>query len=133
MPKLPAVRRLLITAVLLGALALPATASASESGIKGEVLNTTCAGPCRYPPPPPPRYTGPGLTVKVRSLSTNKLVATLHPKDGRFRVEVAPGPYNVRASVGDGTSCWQGEAKRVKVVAEAFTRVRLHVYNACVV
>jgi hypothetical protein len=134
LPKLPAVRRLLTGALLLGALAFPAVAPASsDTGIKGVVLNTTCAGPCRYPSPPPPRYTGPGLTVKVRSLDTQELVATLHPKDGRFRVEVAPGPYRVRASVADGSSCWQGEAKRVKVVARAFTPVRLHVNNACVV
>jgi hypothetical protein len=124
---------LLTTAVLVGALALPGAASASGTGIEGVVLNTTCPGPCQYPPPKARPYTGPGLTVNVRSLSTHKLVARLHPKDGRFRVEVAPGPYRVRASVGDEQSCWQGEAKRVKVVAEAFTRVRLHVYNACVV
>jgi hypothetical protein len=133
-PKLPAVRRLLLAAVLLGALAFPAVAPASsDTGIKGVVLNTTCPGPCQYPSPPPPRYTGPGLTVRVRNLDTQELVATLHPKDGRFRVEVAPGPYRVRASVADGSSCWQGEAKQVKVVAGAFTRVRLHVNNACVV
>jgi len=128
------VRRLLTAAVVLGALAFPAVAPASsDTGIKGVVLNTTCPGPCQYPSPPPPRYTGPGLTVKVRSLDTQELVATLHPKDGRFRVEVAPGPYRVRASVADGSSCWQGEAKQVKVVAGAFTPVRLHVNNACVV
>jgi hypothetical protein len=132
-PKLPAVRRLLTAAVLLGALAFPAVAPASGTGIKGVVLNTTCPGPCQYPSPPPPRYTGPGLTVRVRNLDTQELVATLHPKDGRFRVEVAPGPYRVRASVADGSSCWQGEAKQVKVVAGAFTPVRLHVNNACVV
>ena len=56
----------------------------------------------------------------------------MHPKDGRFRVEVAPGAYRVRASVDDGSSCWKGEAKQVKVVA-GFTQVRLHVYNACIV
>jgi len=128
------VRRLLImAAVLLGALALPAVAVASGTGVKGVVLNTTCYGPCQYPPPPPRPYTGPGLTVKVRSLSTHELVAKLHPKDGRFRVEVPPGLYRVRASVEDEWSCWRGEAKRVKVVAGAFTRVRLHVYNACIV
>jgi hypothetical protein len=121
------VRRLLAAAALLGALALPAAAPASGTGIRGVVLNTTCPGPCRYPPPPPPRYTGPDLTVKVRNLSTHELVAKLHPKDGRFRVEVPSDLYRVRASVGDEPSCWQGEAKQAKVV------VRLHVYNACVV
>jgi hypothetical protein len=131
-PKLAAVRRLLAVAVVLGALAFPAVAPASGTGIRGVVLNTTCPGPCQYPSSPPPRYTGPGLTVRVRSLDTQQLVATLHPKDGRFRVEVAPGPYRVRASVGDGSSCWQGEAKQVKVVT-GFTQVRLHVYNACIV
>lgn len=133
-------RRLVTIAVLVGALglvgapALRAADSASGTGIRGVVLDTTCWGPCRYPPNPQP-YTGPGLTVTVRSLTTNKLVATLRPKDGRFRVEVRPGPYRVRARVAEDRppSCWQGEAKDVKVVQGAFTGVRLHVHNACVV
>jgi hypothetical protein len=138
--RLSGVRRLAATAALVGALALvvgaaavPAVESSSGTGIKGVVLDTTCPGPCQYPAPEPQPYTGRGLTVTVRSLTTQRLVATLHPKDGRFRVEVAPGPYRVRASVGDELSCWEGEAKNVKVVRGAFTWVRLHVHNACVV
>jgi hypothetical protein len=124
----------LVALALVTTLALSGPASASGSGIRGVVLDTTCWGPCRYPPDPQP-YTGPGLTVTVRSLTTNKLVATLHPKDGRFRVEVRPGPYRVRARVGEDSppSCWRGEAKDVRVVDGAFTGVRLHVHNACVV
>ena len=132
-------RRFVTTAVLVGVLALfgasalGATASPSGTGIKGVVLDTTCPGPCQYPPNPRP-YTGPGLTVTVRSLTTNKLVAILRPKNGHFRVEVRPGPYRVRARIAEERppTCWQGEAKDVKVTRGAFTMVRLHVHNGCV-
>jgi hypothetical protein len=125
------VRRLLALVVLVAALALPPLAAGSDSGIRGVVLNTTCAGPCAYPPPPPPPYTGDGLTVRVRHLPDGEVVAVRHPKDGRFRIELAPGLYRVRAKV-DGP-CWDGEAKRVRVYGGQFTGVRLHVSNGCVV
>ncbi len=129
-------RRALATTLALAALALlaiPASVGAGQaSGIKGAVLNATCYGPCRYPPPPLPLYTGPGLTVAVRSLPDNRLVTRLHPTTGRFRVEVAPGSYRVRAEVGRGDPCWRGEVKTVRV-RSGFTGVRLRVANACVV
>jgi hypothetical protein len=131
------VSRLIVVVALLGGLAFPCAGGASGwgSGIKGVVVDTTCAGPCRYPPPPPSPYTGDGLTVKVRRLPTHHLVATRHPTDGRFRVAAAPGRYRVSARVGQPgeRSCWSGEAKRVRVRDGRFRRVRLHVYNACVV
>jgi hypothetical protein len=128
-------RKLLaLGAALMGLAIAPAVAPASEgTGIKGVVLDTTCYGPCRVPPPPPPRYTGDGLIVTVRSLPDRDLVAKLHPKDGRFRVETPPGTYRVRARIGREPNCWQGEARRVEVRKGDFTRVRLHVYNACIV
>ncbi len=113
------------------ALAAPAATAAGNSGIRGSVVNTTCPGPCAYPPPPPPLYTGDGLTVRVRSLPGGQVVAVRHPKEGRFRIELPAGLYRVRAQV-EGR-CWDGEAKRVRVYGDAFARVRLHVSNACVV
>jgi hypothetical protein len=128
-------RKLVLIAALIVGLVTPASAPASGSGVKGAVVNTTCPGPCVSPSPPPPRYTGEGLTVKLRSLPGRELVAKRHPDDGRFRFKVPPGRYRIRAVVRDQNqpSCWEGEAKRVRVVAGAFTRVRLHVHNACVV
>jgi hypothetical protein len=124
---------ILFALVALGAVSIPPGAGAgTETGIKGVVLNTTCYGPCRYPPPPPPLYTGPGLTVAIRTVD-GELVARLHPKDGRFQVAEPPGTYRVRARVGTDPSCWRGEVKTVKVESGSVTRVRLHVYNACVV
>ena len=58
---------------------------------------TTCYGPCRYPRPPLPPYTGPGLTVAVRSLPDNELLTRLHPEEGRFAIRLAPGWYRLKA------------------------------------
>jgi hypothetical protein len=130
------VRKLLLVTALLLAAALPVQATAHDSGtgtIKGVVYDSTCYGPCQYPPPPPRPYTRDNLVVKIRSLSDGKLVAELHPKDGRFRVNVLPGAYRVRAFIRNGGYCWEGEAKKVQVVEDQTTRVRLHVYNACIV
>ena len=133
---LASVRRLLVIAVLLAAAALPVQAAAQGSGtgtLKGVVYDTTCYGPCRYPPPPPRLYTRDNLVVTVRSLPDRELVAQLHPTDGRFQIEVAPGLYRVRAKIRDGGYCWEGEAKDVKVVEDQTTWVRLHVHNGCIV
>ena len=80
----------------------------------------------------PAAYTHDNLVVTVRSLPDRELVAKLHPKDGRFRVKVAPGAYRVRAFIRDGGYCWEGEAKNVRVVEDQTTGVRLRVYNACI-
>jgi hypothetical protein len=132
---LASVRKLLVIAFLLAAAALPVQAAAQGSGtgtIKGVVYDTTCYGPCQYPPPPPQLYTHDNLVVPIRSLPDRELVAKLHPTDGRFQIEVAPGLYRVRAKIRDGGYCWEGEAKKVQVVEDQTTRVRLHVYNACI-
>ena len=100
------------------------------SGISGVVRNTTCPGPCRHPAPPAPLYTGAGLTVRVRNLSTHELVGVEHPIDGRFHFDVGPGLFRVRARV-DG-ECWQGSSRKAGIV-DSGVRVRLTVRNGCVV
>ncbi len=128
-----AVRKLLAVVALLAAAALPAPAVAGETGaIKGVVIDTTCYGPCMYPPPPPRRYTGDNLVVRVRHLPDYELVARVRPEDGRFRVELAPGLYRLRPVVLGGGDCWRSQARRVHVVADQTALVRLDVYNACI-
>lgn len=131
------VRKLLIVvAFLLAAATLPVQAAGEGSGtgtIRGVVYDATCYGPCRYPPPPPRLYTHDNLVVTVRSLPDRELVAKLHPKDGRFRIQIRSGAYRVRAFIRNGGYCWEGEARDVKVVRGQTTRVRLRVYNACIV
>jgi hypothetical protein len=132
---LASVRRLLAVIAFLLVAALPVHAAAGDSGtgtIKGVVYDSTCYGPCQYPPPPPRLYTRDNLVVTIRSLPDRDLVAKLHPKDGRFRFELPSGPYRVRALIRDGGYCWEGEAKDVKVVEDQTTWVRLRVYNACI-
>jgi hypothetical protein len=99
-------------------------------GYDGEQTCLWC-GEVSYPPPPP-LYTGDDLVVGIRSLPDRELVAVLHPKDGRFRIDLEAGYYRVRAFVRDGGACWEDDVKNVRVVQDQVTRVRLSVYNACI-
>ena len=133
---LASVRRLLVIAFLLAAAVLPVQAAAEDARkgtLRGAVYNTTCYGPCQYPPPPTPLYTGDDLVVTVRHLPDRRLVAVLRPKEGRFRIQLRSGAYRVRPFIRDGGYCWEGEAKDVKVVAGQVAGVRLRVHNACIV
>jgi hypothetical protein len=124
--------RLVASIAVLGALALPGVAPAAATGtLHGVVLNTTCPGPCSYPPQKPPRYTGDGLTVRIRQLPDRQTVARLHPTDGTFSIDLAPGSYRVHAGVKG--ECWRGETKTRDIVGDETTNVRLHVHNACIV
>jgi hypothetical protein len=139
------VRRIcLAVAVALVAVALAAPAQAGKgkrpSGIEGKVTNSTCQGPCIYPPPPAPTYTGDGLTVQVRRVADGRLMATVTPTDGTFRVKVKRGLYDVSASVTQPTpqaaapgACLQGDTERVRVFRHRFTHVELQVGNVCIV
>jgi hypothetical protein len=139
---------------VVAALAAAAPADAGKrshkaSGIAGTVVNTTCPGPCADPQPPAPAYTGPGLTVEVRRASDSGLVATRTPTDGRFRVRVKRGIYDVTATVSEPeppppstiqpqettalARCWQGDSEPIRVRRHRFTRVELKVQNICIV
>jgi hypothetical protein len=120
------------------------------SGIRGVVLNstcpgpcttcpcTTCLGPCAYPAPPPPTYSGES-TVTIRRAGDGTTVATVTPVNGSFRVRLRRGWYDVTAAAGVGpaaampSGCWQGETVRVRVRRHRFTHVELHVANYCIV
>jgi hypothetical protein len=117
----------LAAAVALGLAASPAVAH--RATLRGVVLNTTCPGPCASPSNPP-RYTGPGLTVRVRSIRSGDLVATRHPTDGAFALSLRLGPYRVSADVAG--ACWRGSRRRVRLDSGG-DRVRLTVENVCIV
>ena len=123
----------ILTAIALFLFLAPAAEAAKGGAIKVTVLDATCAGPCRVPPPSPPPYTGPGLTVTVRHVRDGRLVAKRHPTDGRVRVSVPAGRYRVAARVGPDRMCWPRASKAVGVDAREVARVRLRVRNACIV
>jgi hypothetical protein len=121
-----------------------------RSGIKGVVLSSTCSGPCIYPPPPEPTYTG-EATVTVSRVSNGTPVASSKETDGHFRFRLKRGLYDVTATPAGATPtpcppdavcaaqsavvvmpCEVGETKRVRVKRHRFTRVELHIQNACV-
>jgi hypothetical protein len=147
-------RRTAVAIALLVAIALvvPTLSPAASkykpkrpSGIVGTVVNSTCYGPCAYPQPASPPYTGGGLTVEIRRAASGALVASRQPTDGHFRAKVKRGLYTVSAMVSEITptptsqaramppSCWQGESKQVRVFRHRFSPVELHVTNACIV
>jgi hypothetical protein len=66
------------------------------SGVEGVVFSTTCAGPCTQPPPQPQPYTGP-VTVTVTRVRDSAQVASQTVTDGRFRMRVRHGIYEVSA------------------------------------
>lgn len=123
------------------------------AGVKGVVLSSTCAGPCAEPPPPPSIYTG-TVTITVHRAGDGALVASQATGDGHFRLRVKRGQYDVSAippnpppceptpntvcparsqSAAIIAPCLTGETQRVQVRRHRFTRVELHVQNACIV
>jgi hypothetical protein len=155
------VRRLLTALALIGTIALvasPATAKKHRShkpaGVAGTVLNSTCPGACQEPPPPEPAYAGP-LTITVQRASDGRQVASQATDDGRFRIRLKRGLYNVSSvpptpptcepqpeqvcplTGAQGAAivrpCLQGETKRVAVRRHHFTQLELHVSNVCIV
>ena len=122
------------------------------AGVKGVVLNSTCAGACMEPPPPPPTYTGP-VTVTVRRASDGTQVASQAISDGHFKMRVKRGSYDVSSVPPNPPSCqptpqtvcpaqsqsaviapcMTGETKRVQVRRHRFTYLELHVQNVCIV
>ena len=111
----------------------------APSGVKGVVLDATCAGACRVPAPPEPVYTG-AVTVVVTKAATGTVVASEAISDGHFRIRVRPGSYSV-SSVPPTPSppsaiaapCETGETQQVVVRRHRFTPVTLHVRNSCIV
>jgi len=124
-----------------------------QAGVKGVVLDSTCAGACAEPSPPDPPYIGP-VTVTVRRPSDGTLVASREVSAGHFRMRLKRGDYDVSAippnppecqptpttacpaeSQGPAiiAPCLTGETKRVQVRRHRFTRVELPVRNVCIV
>jgi hypothetical protein len=153
-------RRGLLMVIAVAAIAvMPAGAAAKKhhshkpAGVKGVVLNSTCAGACAEPPPPAPLYTG-AVTVTAVRVSDGQQVASQAISDGHFKLRLKRGLYDVssvppnpptceptpetvcpmdaqRATV--IAPCMQGETKRVEVRRHKFAYVELHVSNVCIV
>jgi hypothetical protein len=119
--------------VALGSIATSLASAGSApaphpSGVRGVVLDTSCAGPCIADQAPSP-YTGPGLTVAVHQ--SGEVIKRLSPETGHFRTKLRPGLYRISASV-EG-NCWQGESVRTRVRRHRFSTLTLHVTNVCIV
>src|SRR3954451_21270980 len=124
------------------------------AGVRGVVLNSSCAGACQDPPPPAPVYTG-AVTITVTRASDGQQAASQAIDDGHFRIRLKRGLYDVSSvppnpptcdpqpqqacpMAGAHTaaivqSCMRGETKRVQVRRHRFTQLELHVSNVCIV
>jgi hypothetical protein len=110
-----------IVAVALAFVAVPfATAAAPDSGISGVVRGTACAPPrvCRTSSPP-------AVTIRVARAADRAPVATTHPRNGRFRVALAPGLYVLTAYRGMTASGHPAQKLQVRVQPHEFTLVVL--------
>jgi hypothetical protein len=152
-------RRLVVLFALVAVALLPASAEAGSgkkhkpAGIRGVVVNGTCPGPCAEPAPTPPAYAG-QVTVTVRRASDGRLVASQETSDGKFKMRVKRGLYDVSAvppgpppciptptnicpMAAEGRAvivpCLMGDTKRVEVKRHRVTYVELHVRNVCIV
>ena len=94
-------RRVATALALLGLIALlaaPAEArkhrSHKPSGVAGAVLDASCSGACVEPQAPDPVYTG-SVTITVKRASDGATVASQQVSDGRFRIKLKHGFYEV--------------------------------------
>jgi hypothetical protein len=155
------VRRLLTALALLSAIALVAASADAKkrhnhkpAGVMGTVLNSTCPGACEEPPPPQSAYTG-AVTITVQRASDGLQVASQATSDGKFRIRLKRGLYDVTSVPPNPPTCQPtpetvcpaygaeskaiiapcliGETKRVQVRRHKFTQVELHVSNTCIV
>jgi hypothetical protein len=154
------VRRLLTAGALLASMTLFAAPVQAKkhhnhkpAGVRGVVLNSSCAGACQDPPPPAPVYTG-AVTITVTRASDGQQVASQAISDGHFRIRLQRGLYDVSSvppnpptceptpdtvcplsaqSAAVIAPCLQGETKRVQVRRHKFAHVELHVSNTCIV
>lgn len=142
-----------VLTLLLGASA----ASATPSGIRGTVFDSTCAVGCEVPCPPPPScrtariclqpdgaaivcpqsrisallpYAGENAHVIVRRKGSATILARISPREGRFSLRLAPGHYIVRAYVSE--ECWSGERRGVAVSPGRYSALALDVWDGCV-
>jgi hypothetical protein len=95
------VRKIVVALTVLSLVALLAAPAEARkrhnhkpAGVKGVVLNSTCAGPCTDPSTPQQPYTGP-VTVTVTRAGDGQQVASQAITDGRFRLRLARGDYDV--------------------------------------
>jgi hypothetical protein len=138
---------LIALAALLFLLLAGQAEAGKKAGVKGVVLDSTCAGPCVEPQPQAQPHVG-DVTVVVRRASDGAQVASKQTTDGHFRIRVKRGLYDVSAippgpppcgpdEVCPAASpsvvpCQTGDTKRVRVRRHRFSRVELHVQNVCV-
>ena len=108
-------------ATLALALALPAAATAEplDSGISGIVRGAGCGPPdlgCR--PIEPTK-----VTVRIVRVASRAVVATVHPRNGRFRVGLPAGLYSLSLHRGMTTATKPVLTTRVQVEDSRFTIV----------
>jgi hypothetical protein len=73
------------------------------AGVKGVVLDDSCAGACPAKPASTP-YSGP-VTVIAKRASDGVQVASREPTDGHFRIRLKRGSYDISSVPSNGPTC----------------------------
>ncbi len=138
LPYAPSVKRIATSAAVLAAVALNAApASAGEPAlpeetVSGKIIDVSCYGPCS-PGIKPKQFEG-EADVFVTDKRTGLQVARVSVIGPKYSVLVPPGRYRIVAVPYPQvpTVCWQGNSRRLHVLAGQAERRRLKVENVCV-
>lgn len=125
------VRCILTIPAIALVLACAAPASAGEPGtVEGQILDTTCPGPCIEGMKPKP-YTGEAKIVVTR-FPKQRQVRVLAPEaDGSFAVRLPPGHYRLRIRIED--PCFIEDKRELRVSTGGdIDRPDFFVYNDCI-
>jgi hypothetical protein len=114
-------------ALAFGVASTPA-AGGERSGVEGEVIDTTCLGPCSVNGDSRP-YAG-EATIVAEPRSRRARAADGAVDDGDFRVRLRPGRYRVEVRIDD--PCWQGDSDKLRVHRQEFRQLRFEVSNDCI-
>lgn len=129
------VLKLLLGATLLAAATAPIATAGPSTGmgeVDGRIIDVTCYGPCA--PGTNPRPFEGHVDVVVTDRKTGQQVARVSVKGSRYSLIVPPGRYRIVAVPlpEQDSNCWQGDPRRLHVVAGQSERRRLKVENVCV-
>ncbi len=121
-----------VACVPFGGVAAAGDVSIPEETVSGRIIDITCYGPCA--PGTNPRPFEGTADIVVTQRKTGEQVARISVKGSRYSILVPPGRYRIVAIPypEQGSVCWVGHKRKLRVVSGQPERRRLKVENVCV-